>query len=101
MKSRVSAIYLVVAMIAVSLATAQAQYFRVESGSGPHEFNYKVAEGSGQNVFLFEANVESPMIKGQPYTAKAVTTQTQTLADGNKITHTSEVNLARDSEGRT
>src|SRR5207248_1034408 len=73
-------------------------YYRIDSGQ--HEFNYKVA-AEGQNTFYFEANMEAPLVTGSPYTAKGVTTMTQTLADGNKITHTSEVDLARDSEGRT
>jgi hypothetical protein len=97
MKSKWSGIYLVVFVIA-SLAAARAQVYRVESGAGQH--NYKIA-AEGQNTFYFEANIESPMVTGSPYTAKAVTTMTQTLADGNKIKHTSEVELARDSEGRT
>lgn len=40
-------------------------------------------------------------VTGAPYTARAVTTSTQTLADGNRITNTTEVSLARDSQGRT
>src|SRR5260221_14109332 len=99
MKSKWNGI-LVMVEVAASLATARAQMYRVESGVGQREFNYKVA-AEGQNTFYFEANVESPMVKGSPYSAKAVTTMTQTLADGNKIKHTSEVELARDSEGRT
>src|SRR5438876_6625889 len=99
MKSRWSGICLVVFVVA-SLVAARAQIYRVESGAGQHEFNYKIA-AEGQNTFYFEANMESPMVKGAPYSAKGITTMTQTLADGNKIKHTSEVDLARDSEGRT
>jgi len=38
---------------------------------------------------------------GQPFTAIEVTTLTQTLADGTKITRTAEDRIARDSEGRS
>jgi len=99
MKSKWNGSYLVVFVLA-SLLSARAQIYRVESGSGQREFNYKIA-AEGQNTFYFEANIESPMVTGAPYSAKAVTTMTQTLADGNKIKHTSTVDLARDSEGRT
>ena len=37
---------------------------------------------------------------GQPFTATEVTTLTQTLGDGTKITRTAEDRIARDSEGR-
>ncbi len=47
--------------------------------------------------FSFDRNV----VKGQPYTADAVTTRVQTLADGNRITSTESAQVARDSEGRT
>src|SRR5438270_1005980 len=97
MKSRWNGILVAIVVVA-SLAGARAQYYRIDSGQ--HEFNYKVA-AEGQNTFYFEANMEAPLVTGAPYSAKGVTTMTQTLADGNKIKHTSEVELARDSEGRT
>lgn len=101
MKSKWNGIYLVVATVVVSLAaSAHAQFVRTEVGPVTREFNYKVA-GDGQSTFFFESNMESPLVKGSPYTAKAITTTIQTLADGNKITHKNEVQLARDSEGRT
>lgn len=39
-------------------------------------------------------------VKGLPYTAESVTEHTQTLADGNKITHKNKSFFARDGEGR-
>lgn len=39
--------------------------------------------------------------RGQPFTATEVTTLTQTLNDGTKITRTAEDRIARDSEART
>jgi hypothetical protein len=101
MRNKWNGFYVGLAVMLISLgAAAHAQFLRVESGPVTQEFNYKVA-GDGQNTFFFESNMESPLVKGSPYTAKAITTTTQMLADGNKITHTNEVQLARDSEGRT
>jgi hypothetical protein len=40
-------------------------------------------------------------VKGAPYSADAVTETTQTLADGNRITHKSNASVYRDSAGRT
>ena len=41
------------------------------------------------------------IVKNAPFSAQAVTTTTQVLGDGNRILQTSEIGLARDSEGRT
>jgi hypothetical protein len=41
------------------------------------------------------------VVTGQPYSADAVTTTTQQLADGNRITHRNEMRVYRDAEGRT
>ena len=46
-------------------------------------------------------NLELRTITGAPYSATAVTTSVQTLADGTKITRTMQASMARDSEGRT
>lgn len=101
MKSKWNGIYLVTATVVLSLsASAHAQFTRTEVGPVTREFSYKIA-GDGQNTFSFEIDSVGPVVKNSPYTAKAITTTTQTLADGNKITHTNEVQLARDSEGRT
>jgi len=40
------------------------------------------------------------VVTGAPFSAKAVTTFSHTLADGNKISNTHETNLYRDSQGR-
>jgi hypothetical protein len=89
-------------VVAVGVASAHAQVYTMQGPQIAHEFNYKMAAGEPQvNTFYFESGVDISPVKGAPYTAKAVTTMTQTLADGNKIKHTSEVDLARDSEGRT
>ena len=39
-------------------------------------------------------------IPGAPYSAQAVTQHVQVLSDGNRITHTTTNNVARDSKGR-
>jgi hypothetical protein len=40
------------------------------------------------------------VVKGAPFSAIATSTTTQTLADGNHITRTTQTNLYRDSQGR-
>ncbi|HEX4592709.1 MAG TPA: hypothetical protein VH157_00470 [Bryobacteraceae bacterium] len=45
--------------------------------------------------------METKAVTGSPYSATAITTFTQTLADGTHITRTIQAQLARDSEGRT
>jgi hypothetical protein len=45
--------------------------------------------------------LETRTVTGAPYSATAVTTFTQTLADGTHITRTIQAQLARDSAGRT
>jgi hypothetical protein len=92
---------LVTAALAMGLtASAHAQFMRVDGGAGAQEFSYKIA-GDPQNTFFYQIDSEPAVVKNSPYTAKAITTTVQTLADGNKITHTNEVQLARDSDGRT
>jgi hypothetical protein len=48
-----------------------------------------------------EFGFDGKVVTGVPYTAQAVTTITQTLADGNRITNTNTAQVARDSMGRT
>jgi len=48
-----------------------------------------------------EVGIPGQMVKGAPYSAQAVTQTTQTLADGNRIRHSSSSQVYRDSEGRT
>jgi hypothetical protein len=59
-------------------------------------------EMPGQMQFLSaEMSVDGAVVKGSPYSADAVTETTQTLSDGNRITHKSTASLYRDGEGRT
>jgi outer membrane lipoprotein-sorting protein len=59
------------------------------------------AQSAQQELNRAIENLERRTITGKPYSATAVTTSTQTLSDGTKITRTVQVSLARDSEGRT
>ena len=59
-------------------------------------------EMPGQMQFLSaEMSVDGAVVKGSPYSAEAVTETTQTLSDGNRITHKSTASMYRDGEGRT
>ena len=48
-----------------------------------------------------ELGLHGDVVKNSPYSAEAVTTMTQTLADGNRIHRETTAVLYRDSEGRT
>jgi hypothetical protein len=56
------------------------------------------------DTFMFvssEMNFDGQLVKGAPYSAQAVTENTQTLADGNRIVNKSTSSVYRDGEGRT
>jgi len=61
--------------------------------------------GDGPAVsFAFVASemaFDSRVVKGAPFSAEAVSETTQTLADGNRISHKKTSAIHRDSEGRT
>jgi len=52
-------------------------------------------------IFLREMISGGERIKGAPYTATAITENTQVLGDGNRIVHKSSSFIARDGQGRT
>jgi hypothetical protein len=58
------------------------------------------AASGGTFVFVGGQLFNGKPVKGQPYSAEAVTETTQTLADGNRIVNRSSSNIYRDSEGR-
>jgi hypothetical protein len=66
------------------------------------EENAVVRASGGGNTFVFVGGemLTGDPVKGQPYSADAVTENTQTLADGNRIVNRSTTNIYRDSEGR-
>jgi hypothetical protein len=47
------------------------------------------------------AGQDLKVVRNAPFTATSVTESVQTLADGNRIAHTTTAFIARDSEGRT
>ncbi|MFZ3214596.1 MAG: hypothetical protein WA192_00885 [Candidatus Acidiferrales bacterium] len=49
----------------------------------------------------FEAGLNGKTVTGSPFSATFSTQSTETLADGNQITHSSTGSIARDSQGRT
>ena len=60
--------------------------------------------GAGPKFVQFisaEESIPGKTVKSAPYSAEAVTETTQTLADGNRITHKTTATTYRDSEGRT
>jgi hypothetical protein len=65
------------------------------------EFTYTVEHSEGQPWTVTGLRMAAIPVTGKPYSATAVTTTTQTLADGTKISRTIQAQLARDSEGRT
>src|ERR1043166_533703 len=72
------------------MAEVKAQMEEIEIGS------------AGGQTFRFVTGqiLNGNPVKGQPYSAEAVTESTQTLADGNKIVNRSSSMIYRDSEGR-
>jgi len=63
----------------------------------------KVAEAKAQLDELKVMGVSminGPTVKGAPYSAQAVNEMVQTLADGNRISHSSTSTIYRDSQGR-
>src|SRR5579871_4901017 len=56
--------------------------------------------GAGTMGFVAGELVGGSPVTGAPYSAQAVTDATQTLADGNRISHSSSSMLYRDSQGR-
>jgi hypothetical protein len=79
-----------------------------QEGPGPVTIQGGVA-GVGGDAF-FADHIEllgfggglhgGKVVKGAPFSAIATSTTTQTLADGNHITRTTQTNLYRDSQGR-
>jgi hypothetical protein len=57
--------------------------------------------GASIDIIRSEGAVPGPHITGKPYSARAITESTRTLADGNRITQHNETVIYRDSAGRT
>jgi hypothetical protein len=78
-----------------------------QEGPGPVMIQGGVA-GEGDSFFADKVELlgfggwlhGGKVVKGAPFSANATSTTTQTLADGNHITRTTQTNLYRDSQGR-
>lgn len=57
--------------------------------------------GASIDIIRSEGGVPGPHVTGKPYSARAVTESTQTLADGNRLTQRNETVIYRDAAGRT
>lgn len=64
-------------------------------------FGTMAVAGSDAKFISFEMNLNAKPVAGEPYSADAVTETTQTLADGNHISHKTTAKTYRDSQGRT
>jgi hypothetical protein len=79
-----------------------------QEGPGPVTIQGGVAGVSGDAFFTDRIKLlgfggglhGGKVVKGAPFSAVATSTTTQTLADGNHITRTTQTNLYRDSQGR-
>lgn len=84
-------------ILAGLLLTAGMSFFTAaavaQAAPGPHPARW----GRGG----FGGHHSAKVVTGEPYTAQAVTTMRQALADGTTITHTVTASIARDSQGRT
>ena len=57
------------------------------------------AVGSRATTEIIASSLNS-VVKGAPFSAEAISESVQTLADGNRITHSNTTRMFRDSEGR-
>jgi hypothetical protein len=65
------------------------------------EIHSDVATGSLSVRMIAEGSVDPKPVAGAPYSADQTTITTQTLADGNRIVHSSSTKVYRDQQGRT
>lgn len=60
------------------------------------------AQGGGAKVMTeIIASSSTSVVKGEPYSAEAISESVQVLADGNRISRSNTTRMFRDSEGRT
>lgn len=95
-------------LLLVSAAISQEKDFLI---AAPEPAEFRHAEAVGHRMatgpaatFEFvssEMGVEGKTVKGAPYSAEAVSENTQVLNDGNRISRKSSTMLYRDGEGRT
>lgn len=91
-----------VAGLAVTAGDAPFQGGTPVFGTPPTDVVVLSSAGAPQSGFVsIELLDAARPVVGAPYTAEAVTTVTQLLADGNRIENERSVRVARDSRGRT
>lgn len=90
----------------VSSGTARAQETQVAPTPGPVVIQGGMVAGGdaffadGIELLGFGGLHGGKVVKGAPFSAVATSTTTQTLADGNHITRTTQTKVYRDSQGR-
>ncbi len=82
------------------ILAASSSAFAQDAGGNAVFFRTGGAIGVGGAITTFEKGSSAP-VQGAPYTATMTNEVIQTLADGNRIVHTSSGTIARDSQGRT
>ncbi len=94
-------------MLAVSAGFARAQEApalpprgEMLRGGGPGRDSMPPPMGDRVELMGFEGMRGGKLVTGAPFSGVAVTESTQTLADGNHITHKTQSNVFRDSQGR-
>jgi len=94
-------------MLAVSAGFARAQEApalpprgEMLRDGGPGRDSMPPPMGDRVELMGFEGMRGGKLVTGAPFSGVAVTESTQTLADGNHITHKTQSNVFRDSQGR-
>jgi hypothetical protein len=70
-------------------------------GPGPDAMMHGGPMGGRMEILGFGEMHPGQVVTGAPFTAVATASSVQTLADGNTINRTMQINISRDSQGRT
>ncbi len=70
-------------------------------GPGPDEIRHGGPMGGRMEILGFGEMHPGRVVAGAPFVAVATDSSVQTLADGNTINRTVQINISRDSQGRT
>ncbi len=105
----IAACLLVAQLVGVSVLAQERQRAKVLPDGGVWIQKSEDAQGNPERergivafkMLSSDMRFGESIVKGAPYSAKAVIEQSQTLADGTQINHSSSILLYRDSEGRT
>jgi hypothetical protein len=79
------------------ICTAQSQEAEQKAGASM----IHIKQAATYDFIGSEISIPDKVIRGFPYSAKAISTTTQTLIDGNRIVRRTTASIHRDSEGRT